>query len=185
MSKWNRCEFNVKSKWHRSEGDSLAEPMARPSTINDPGKFAHLGRSMPWNLWDLKSLWYILEDQTLESLRSWVWKVRLGKSQFVIAEILNYICICSHLVQAFGRHGAIDTNGPSTRMVVCGTKAYRTKKSRGILAKRGNKSYLHSWSNQMISTADLNRWTQQIISTVDSNRWSQQQISTDNQQIKS
>ena len=72
--------------------------------------------------------------------RSWVRKVRLGNSQFVIAEILNYICICSHLVQAFGRHGAIDTNGTSTRMVVCGTKAYRTKKSRGILAKRGKKS---------------------------------------------
>ena len=54
--------------------------------------------------------------------------MRLGKSQFVIAEILNYICICSHLVQAFGRHGAIDIymNAPSTRLVVCGTKAHKT-----------------------------------------------------------
>ena len=68
--------------------------------------------------------------------------MRLGKSQLVIAEILNYICICSHLVQAFGRHGAIDMNAPSTGLVVCGPKAHKTvaRHSREKREKKRNPS---------------------------------------------
>ena len=137
---WCRSEIDVNSIWNRSDTEvrtiawlnpwpGQAQLMILENQVLESSMswtiIAHLRRSIPWNLWDLESLWYILENQTLESLRSWVRKVRLGNSQFVIAEILNYICICSHLVQAFGRHGAIDMNGPSSRLVVCGTKAHK------------------------------------------------------------